>query len=230
MNNNKTTNILLGILIIVLIAIGIIMAVNQNRNSYRNNMMRPEDFPVIDNRNELPPQVSPKGAQQVSITSLKSVNWKSVPISTIENLAKKANLSMEGDLRLSTESYDLTGDGSQEGIYSFPSGNSDTTIITLANADGTTSLAKMKEKDGSVSTVGLYSVGRVSHSISYKFLSSEQGFYVVSKDLDESADNSEFSHLICGDNGVSAYQWNSKTSLFEYSTTLTAKYTAIECK
>ena len=229
MNNNKTTNILLGILILVLIAIGVIMAVNQNRNSYRNDMSA-NDFSVIDNQNDISESVKTSSTQQVSPTSLKSINWKSVPISTIENLAKKANLSMEGDLRLSTESYDLTGDGSIEGIYSFPSGNSDTTIIALANSDGSTSLAKMKEKNGSIGIVVLYSVGRVSHSISYKFLPNERGFYVVSKDLDESADNSEFSHLICGDNGVSAYQWNSKVGLFEYNSTLSAKYTAIECK
>ena len=146
MNNNKTTNILLGILIVVLVAIGIIMATNQNRNSYRNDMMR-NDHSMMDNdnRNDISTPVKSNPTQQVStITNSKDVNWDSVPISTIENLAKKANLSMEGDLRLSTESYDLTGDGSIEGIYSFSSGNSDTTIIALANSDGTTSLAILK--------------------------------------------------------------------------------------
>ena len=52
MNNNKTTNILLGILITVLIAIGIIMATNQNRNSYRNDMVRNEDS-MMDSEKEL---------------------------------------------------------------------------------------------------------------------------------------------------------------------------------
>lgn len=229
MNNNKTTNILLGILIVVLVVIGIIIVVNQKQNPSTKGIVN--DFPVIDSQNQSSEQVRFNSNQQAPTQAVsKNINWKSVSISTIENLAKKSNLLMEGDLRLSTESYDLTGDGSIEGIYSFPSGNSDTTIIALANSDGSTSLAKMKEKNGSIGIVGLYSVGRVSHSISYKFLPNERGFYVISKDLDENADNSEFSHLICGSNGVSAYQWNPKTNIFEYSTALTERYTAIECK
>lgn len=232
MNNNKTTNILLGILIVVLVAIGIIMATNQNRNAYRNDMMRNDDS-IMDNRNDISiPVKSNSPQQQVSTTmNSKDINWSSVSISTIENLIKKTEFPLEGKPTLSTETQDLTGDGIKEGFYGLPSGNAGITVIAMTNADGSVSLAKAKNKDGSTSPVGLWSTGMASYSMGYKLLPKEHAFYSVSKTLDEFADNSEFSHLICKDTyGVEAYQWNPKTSLFEYNSALTAKYTAIECK
>ncbi len=244
MNNNKTTNILLGILIVVLVAIGIIMATNQNRNTYPNDLVQnkdsmmnnqnntnKDDFPVIDNQKDIPEPVKTNSNQQVSTTTnSKNINWSSVSTSTIENLIKKTEFPLEGKPTLSTETQDLTGDGIKEGIYGLPSGNAGLTIVAMTNADGSVSLARMKKKDGSIGIVGFYSVGSASYSISYKFLPNERGFYEVSKNIDENADNSESSHLICGSNGILAYQWNPTTSLFEYNSALTAKYTAIECK
>ena len=140
MNNNKTTNILLGILIVVLVAIGVIMATNQNRNSYRNDMMR-NDNAMMDNRNDLSTPVKTNSAQQVSTaTNSKDINWSSVSISTIESLIKKTEFPLEGSPTLSTETQDLTGDGIKEGFYGLPSGNAGLTIIAMTNADGLVSL------------------------------------------------------------------------------------------
>lgn len=68
MNNNKTTNILLGILIVVLIAIGIIMARNQNRNSYRNDIVQNDDS-MMDNQSNTPELVKTISNQQVQTTT-----------------------------------------------------------------------------------------------------------------------------------------------------------------
>lgn len=70
MNNNKTTNILLGILITVLIAIGIIIVTNQNKNldSYRNDIVQNDDS-MMDNQSNTPELVKTISNQQVQTTT-----------------------------------------------------------------------------------------------------------------------------------------------------------------
>jgi hypothetical protein len=65
MNNNKTTNILLGILIAVLIAIGIIITIKQNRNMKDIN---PEtDLKVIlDNNTSVPAENKSQSSTQAA--------------------------------------------------------------------------------------------------------------------------------------------------------------------
>lgn len=230
MNNNKTTNILLGILIVVLIAIGVIMAINQNRNSYRNGMTA-NDFPVIDNRNNIPEPVKTNPSQQVSSTSTPRIsNWNSFPGDEVWALLDENKLVFERDSGVKiSQQVDLTGDGISEAIVEGNGGNNGFATILIANSNGV-EVAKVKNKNGIISPVYVYSVGRVAVNESYKFIPNENGFYTVSKTLDERADNSDSSHFMCATGAVSAYQWNPKTNLFEYNSALTAKYTASECK
>ena len=95
MNNNKTTNILLGILIVVLIAIGIIIAINMNRNSYRNNMMR-NDYSVADNemksfeqnksnQNNVSENINTKNSLRESVIKIYNTNRHAIKIDQCNN-------------------------------------------------------------------------------------------------------------------------------------------------
>ncbi len=224
MNNNKTTNILLGIMIVVLIAIGIIMATNQNRNSYRDDI-NANNFPVIDKRNDIPAPVQGNQTQQaISDNTSKTVNWNSVSISTIEPMFKKSGIFFDSTPTLDQQ-VDLTGDGIKEGLYGAQAGNGAIELIALANPDGSISLAQMKTKDGKIILAELDGYSSAGTSEGYKVLPEDHGFYRISKSYNEQLDK-----LACTSDSVDAYQWNSKTNLFEYNSTLTAKYTAIECK
>lgn len=229
MNNNKTTNILLGILIIVLVAVGITIAVNQRQNPSTKGIVN--DFPVIDNRNNTIEPVKNNSNQQVSTTSTpRTFNWSTLPGDETWYLIDQAGIYFEKDFGVHfSQSVDLTGDGIPEGIFDGNGGNNTAATILISNSDGV-SVAKAKNKNGTISPVYVYSVGRVAVNENYKFIPNENGFYMVSKSLDENADNSDSSHFICASGAVSAYQWNPKTSLFEWNSALTAKYTTIECK
>ncbi len=96
MNNNKTTNILLGIMIVVLIAIGIIMATNQNRNSYRNDMMRNDDS-TLNRQNEISDQVQSNTNKQVTTIQDTVKPVVKTPISQTNN-------SISSDLKTYTNS------------------------------------------------------------------------------------------------------------------------------
>jgi hypothetical protein len=233
MNNNKTTNILLGILIVVLVAIGIIVATSQNRNSYRNDMVQNNDS-ILDNQDDVSMPVKSNSTQQVSTTttSSKKINWQSVTSSSVFNLYKKEDVPVGNeDKPALLQEVDLTGDGIPEAIFSASTGNASSSVIFMSNPDGSISLMKMKNIHDSISPAELWEVGMASYSMSYRLLPSDNAFYLVSRTLDENANNNDYSHFICNKNeGVAAYKWNPKTSLFEYNSVLTAKYTAIECK
>lgn len=217
MNNNKTTNILLGILIIVLIAIGIIMTTNQNRNSYRNDMMRNDDSRIDDQSNAL---------KSVKTTTERqdSTTWSSNDGITIEKLDK----NQHNDVYLK-ESVDLTGDGVPEAVFGASDGGAAAAAIAwiaAKDSNGKISLLNMKEKSGSTHQIYLAVTGSSSYNSYFKLVPEVNGFYTIDLQYDEASDK-----LACTtDSAIQAYQWNPKTSLFEYNSTLTAKYTAIECK
>ncbi len=152
--------------------------------------------------------------------------WQS--LSTAELLAQASleNIYLEpnSDINLS-ETFDLTGDGISEGIFEGNGGNNGITFILMKNAQGATSLAQQKNKDGSIYPVQLLSVGRVMVQETFKLLPSEHGFYTAS--LSNSNATGIFT---CNTNGVNAYVWNETTHLFEWNQALTAKYTAEVCK
>ena len=120
---------------------------------------------------------------------------------------------------------DLTGDGLHEGIFGGNGGNNGLSFILSKNTDGSTFIAKQKNKNGSIATVGLFSVGRVMVSESFDFLPEENGFYTVSKSYNEKTEK-----FVCNENGVNAYKWNNQTKLFEWNQSLTVKYTGQVCK
>ncbi len=224
--NNKTTNILLGILIVVLIVIAVLIGINQNRTNYQNDMMRVSNS-VVDNRNEI------DNDQQVSTSSnSESINWNSVASSSVFDLYKSEKVSVGSeDKPTLLKEIDLTGDDTSEAIFSASTGNASSSVILMKNLNGSISVAKTKGKDGKIGNAELWEAGMAAYSMGYKLLPNEKGFYTISKSLDENISNDDYSHYICNKNdGLVAYQWNSKTNMFEWNAGLTAKYTAIECK
>jgi hypothetical protein len=122
--NNKTTNILLGILIIVLIAIGIIIVTNQNQNPHRDEMVRNEDS-ILDHQNEISDQSHSNTNQQVTIkqniTQINNSNSAdTVKLLYIQN-NKPTQISecVDSDNKIFFQvRYEPTGDLGT-GIYSF---------------------------------------------------------------------------------------------------------------
>lgn len=222
--NNKTTNILLGILIVVLIIIAVLIGISQNRTNYQNDMMS-NDNSMMDNGNDIPTQVKSNSTQQIlTQPTSNSVIWSSVPVSSIEAMFKKTGIFFDSIPTLD-QSIDMTGDGIKEGVYGAQAGNGAIELIALANTDGSISLANMKTKDGRIILAELDGYSSAGTSVGYKLLPESHGFYRISKTYNEQLDR-----LACTADSLDAYQWNSKTTLFEYNSALTAKYTAIECK
>jgi len=128
-----------------------------------------------------------------------------------------------------SEVIDLTGDGKDEAIVSGAGCNNDTSFILLRNLDDKISIAKEKLSDGDVGSAYLVNIGRAMINSSYKLIPKEKGYYTVDLFFDESADNSESPHFKCDDGSVNAYTWNSTEKLFEWSKSLTTKYTREIC-
>lgn len=152
-------------------------------------------------------------------------NWSSVSSLSAYTLATSDGiyLSSASGVRLS-ESVDLNGDGIDEGVFSGDGGNSGVTFILMKDDDGQSVAAKQKNKDGTISSVNLSSVGRAMFSESFKLIPEQKGFYTVSKSNDGQGGNFE-----CDLNSVNAYSWNASTKLFEWNQSLTAKYINQEC-
>ncbi len=238
MNNNKTTNILLGILIVVLVAIGIILI---KTNSHKNNdesiyadSMSSEEADRFDEfavpNPKLEDMIGYDGAPLGTPTK-KNVDWKSVSSSSVFNLYKKEDISVgTEDKPTLLQEIDLTGDGIPEAIFSASTGNASSSAILFSNSDGSISIAKTKGKDGKIGNVELWEAGMAMYSMSYKLLPGEHGFYTDSRSATNENGNGEVITFGCRTDSVAAYQWNSKTNLFDYNSALTAKYTAIACK
>ena len=149
--NNKTTNILLGILIVVLIVIAVLIGINQNRTNYQNDMMRVSNS-VVDNRNEI------DNDQQVSTSSnSESINWNSVASSSVFDLYKSEKVSVGSeDKPTLLKEIDLTGDDTSEAIFSASTGNASSSVILMKNLNGSISVAKTKGKDGKIGNASPY--------------------------------------------------------------------------
>ncbi len=101
-----------------------------------------------------------------------------------------------------SQAIDLTGDGITEGIFTGDGGNNNVSFIFIQNPYGVLVPAKQKEEDGTIFTVALYEVGRVSVIQNFKLLPAEHGFYTSSLVLDESANNTKTSHFKCVESSV----------------------------
>jgi hypothetical protein len=207
MKNYKVTNVLLIILIIAVLAVGYLII--------KNSKTTLEDKSNTLAKNE----------------TIIQPNWKNVSENDFVNLVSKeadAFFEKEFGLELSDE-IDLTGDGINEAVVSGNGGNNGVSFV-LKKEGGNTIVLKQKEKDGSISPVALYEVGRVMVNVNFKLLPSEHGFYTASMIFDESANNTETSHFICDEESINAYAWNETTQMFEWNQTLTTKYTKEVCK
>lgn len=231
--NNKTTNVLLGILIIVLIAIGIILVKGQSNHDYRTEINRQNTLNSAGNYSNNPAPVNTQNPSSVTTTSnsTKQVNWKSVTSSSVFNLYKNAGLSVgDDDKPTLLKEIDLTGDGIPEAIFSASTGNASSSVILISNSDGSVSVAKTKDKNSKIGNAEVWEAGMATYSMGYKLLPNEKGFYTDSRSASSGEENGDVIIFRCNPDSIAAYQWNSKTNLFEYNSTLTAKYTAIECK
>ncbi|MFA5778386.1 MAG: hypothetical protein WC870_02795 [Candidatus Paceibacterota bacterium] len=164
--------------------------------------------------------------------TIDSMDWTTLSQKELANiLSKEPDIYYIKDFGLKiSQTIDLTGDGKKEGIVSGDGGNSDVSFILIRNSDNTISLAKQKNKDGSISPVSLYQIGRTMVNVNFKLLTTERGFYTASLSFDESADNSQTSHFKCTEDSIDAYVWNKQIEFFVWNQSLTTKYIAQICK
>lgn len=186
---------------------------------------------VVILKKEIPGSVISHNTTDSSLVKTsKDFTWESLPIEKVwEIIKKERDVYFWEDFGIKLyRSVDLTGDGISEGIYQGDGGNNDAVVVLMRDSDGTINVAKYKLKDTDIiEPVYLVAYGKASASEEYDFLPEEKAFYTVMKYTDLNRDDVQY---ICNNNSVNAYQWNLKTNLFEWNATLTAKYTAIECK
>lgn len=192
MNNNKTTNILLGILIVVLIAIGIIMAVNQNKNSYRNEYDE-NKVSMMDPRNEIPDQVRSNTNKQVTTIQDTIKPVVKTPISQTDNL-------ISPNLKTYTNSkYGFS--------FQYPSSwgqNGD--LVEVQDLQGNITNVEINFKDAVTNSHLLISYNRTKGDIIYQSLVSDynslQGWYPENgKKISVAGANALRSDLISDKNG-----------------------------
>lgn len=240
MQNNRLTNILIGILIIVVLGVGGFLIFSQ-KNSQQPSIdieRYPSDISLDDfSSNDTKPTTGiPNTNNTTQITNstqkltqvTNSPQWDKVTNQQIFTLLGPNNPFEESFGINLTQSIDLTGDGVTEGIFSGNGGNNGLSLILLQESNNI-KLAQQKNKDGTISFVQLESVGRVNFSNTWKLIASEKGFYTIAKERVNQTENYE-GEMVCGENGFQAYQWNPATKLFEYSQSLTQKYISQECK
>lgn len=120
---------------------------------------------------------------------------------------------------------DLTGDTVPEGVYKIGSGATGSwfSVLKLDSARNPTAL-KTKEKDGAIGIVSLTQSISATSSTNYKLLPDEHAYYTT-ETVNQSTTSTP--KLSCS---LNAYSWNVLTGEFEYSQTLTDKYTPEVCK
>jgi hypothetical protein len=210
-NNNKLTNILLIILIVIVLIVGFfIIKKPQNNNDLIDSKIDDSlDISKADDTNFDPKWDRLSKNEMVDIVSGE----------------KDAYFETELGLNFSEE-MDLTGDGIPEAIIEGNGGNNGVSFILIKNDKNDISIAKQKNKDGTISTISLLSVGRAMVSEGFELAPNDKGFYTVSKYYDEKIEKFKCNP----DNGLSFYSWNTQTNLFEWDSVLTKKYTTEVCK
>ena len=209
---NKDIKILIIILIITIIVVGYIIV---NKRDTQNDKIN------VNNNNN---------------TNLENINfdpkWDKLSKKEFEEIiSERKDIYFEKEFGLDlSEEVDLTGDGINEAIVEGNGGNNGVSFILIKNNNNQIDVANQKNKDGSISTVSLISIGRVMVSEGYEIVPSEKGFYTISLEIDESKDNSISSNFKCREDAVAFYLWNPKTKLFEWDKPLTSKYTTQICK
>lgn len=211
------------LVILLIIGLGAFGYYQYNHNQQISSQVS-IDIPATDQDQIV--NTTKEAAQKITNTSVGD-QWRAMSSVDLLTISSKENLGLSA-ITL-TQTVDLTGDGIDEGIFTGNGGNSGVTFFLIKN-DTTISVARQKNKDGSIHPVALEYVGRAMVSENFKLLPSEKGFYTVSLSFDEDADSSDSSHFKCNTNSVQAYQWNSSTKLFEWNQALTTKYTAEVCK
>ncbi len=174
--------------------------------------------------NSISEKVQPMSVEQITNESV-DAEWRLLSneqLLAMTSKEKYLTIFPDFPIRLQ-EVVDLTGDGLDEGIFTGDGGNNDLSFIVMKNTDGSTSIAKQKNKNGSIEATNLLSVGRVMVSAEWKLLPSEHSFYTVGKYNDGTSDKQ-----ICSE--VQAYTWNPLTKIFEWNESLSAKYTEQVCK
>ncbi|MDQ3075828.1 MAG: hypothetical protein M3Q34_01740 [bacterium] len=208
--SSQSKNILIFLLVVLVLVMGYMV---MTKNKQDSNL--PETIIIEETASKSP-----------------STNWKAVsPDELADVLSLEPDLFYvkESGLKLS-ESVDLTGDGVDEGVFTGDGGNNNVSFILTTNSHGTIVTTKQQEKDGSFAPVSLYEIGRAQVYQNFKILPTEQGFYKVTMDFDESANNTETSHFKCTSDSVNGYVWNSQTKMFVWNREMSAKYTKELCK
>jgi hypothetical protein len=223
MNENaKLTNVLLVVLIIAVVGVGYVLMKKQT--AY---------VPMSFDQNAYQQPIKQTQQVQTSTTgSAISPNWNQYTKAQLGTIVSGSNpdLYYEKDYGLTlSQTVDFNGDGATEAVVTGNGGNNDVSFILMRNGDGVIRPTSMRLKDGTITPVALYQIGRVQVNENFKLLPAEHGFYTASLSLDESSEYSMGSNFVCRQDSVNGYQWDSQIGLFAWSQALTAKYTAQVC-
>jgi hypothetical protein len=223
MQNNSVNGVLLAI-IIVLLGVSIWSLSENFRNNEQNSSTAIPTGQTQTKDNADGPDYQPNR----DTPSQYNYNWQAVSKTELAAVVSAyPDLWFDKEMGLSlSQAIDLTGDGVPEGIVRGDGGNNDVSFILFAN-NGSLSVAKQKNKNGTIEPVALYEIGRVQANASFQLLPNEHGFYTSSLVPDESSESVNFK---CTDVSVNAYVWNPSTTLFEWNAALTATEHTKVCK
>lgn len=123
-----------------------------------------------------------------------------------------------------TKVIDLTGDGKPEAIVS-RSSFTGIDYVFMRNDDNSITIARKKDKDGTVSPVVLEIRMNDEISSDNELIPEEHGFYNMRFVFDKEKSNSEKKYYKCVKDSVNAYIWNPVEKLFEWDALISEKYT-----
>jgi hypothetical protein len=170
------------------------------------------------------------GREDVRVNvGMNTTNWQNVPPADIVALVQDAGL--EGEIMLEqpirfSAALDLTGDGVEDAVFNGAGGNASVSFIVIDD-NGELVIAEQRNRLGMIGPVTLYQIGRVAVSVTYEFLPEINGFYTLSRILDQSQDNSQSSNFTC--EALDVYVWNQSMRLFEWNQQLSDEYYTKEC-
>lgn len=210
MNQKGYINIMLVALVIVLLGvIGYLVLIKKPTTPAITNQ--------IQTTNTIPSQQSTPTTSPESIP--KQVDWENL-IPAIKTVIGPTFLGVRVEEYYSLSIFsknDITGDGVPEALVNLGSGGAYTSYLTLIRVENDTPVvAQFKQKDGKVSPLIFLAGASVMNGESVVMIPDKNAIYAGH--WSRAVKGTPFGSLT--DCRVEAYQWNSQTKTFDFSSTL----------
>lgn len=163
-----------------------------------------------------------------------SYSWNSVSESDLNDvIIKDSDLYERLMLRynehvgldmVNKKEINLKGDDKKDLLIGRSGASSHLYFIFTRNNNGTISIAKQKNKDGSVVSILLGGGYGPDVQSSYELIPEEHGYYITNILIKSPASGFGVADYSCSSDSVNAYTWNSEQKLFEWNKTLSNKY------